>query len=206
MGNTFYGLSSRIKLGEVKMDIVKTAAFLKELRKEKNWTQEELAEKIGTTNKTISRWETGIYLPPVEILQELSKIYNVSINEILSGERLNEENYKMNAEKNLEDAVKELDLKASKSYKWVALKLVGIIVVPFLILLAFTKNEVYTLPVLSAFFMVFIPRLGYDISFITNTSTTYKKKYIYSLLIDSFGILALLVTIVIVVLRLEGVL
>ena len=71
------------------MDTQKIGAFLAELRKEKNLTQDELGEQIGVTNKTVSRWENGNYLPPVETLQILSKFYDVSINEILNGERLN---------------------------------------------------------------------------------------------------------------------
>ena len=71
------------------MDMQKIGAFLAELRKEKNLTQDELGEQIGVTNKTVSRWENGNYLPPVEMLQILSKFYNVSINEILNGERIN---------------------------------------------------------------------------------------------------------------------
>lgn len=80
------------------MDIQKIGSFLAELRKSKSLTQEELGEQIGVTNKTVSRWENGNYLPPVEILQILSKLYEVSINELLSGKRLNSENYKDNAE------------------------------------------------------------------------------------------------------------
>lgn len=80
------------------MDIQKIGMFLAELRKERDLTQDELGEKIGVTNKTVSRWENGNYLPPVEILQILSNFYDVSINELLSGERLSNENYKENAE------------------------------------------------------------------------------------------------------------
>ena len=80
------------------MDVQKIGRFLTELRKEKNLTQEELGEKIGVTNKTVSRWENANYLPPVEILQILSDFYSVSINELLSGERLNSARYKENAE------------------------------------------------------------------------------------------------------------
>lgn len=48
------------------MDIKKIGTYLAALRHEQNLTQEQLAEKLGVTNKTISRWETGKYLPPVE--------------------------------------------------------------------------------------------------------------------------------------------
>lgn len=80
------------------MDMQRVGDFLAELRKSKNLTQEQLGEKIGVTNKTVSRWENGNYLPPVEMLQILGNLYGVSINELLSGERLNDERYKENAE------------------------------------------------------------------------------------------------------------
>ena len=76
------------------MDMQKVGTFLAELRKERNLTQDELGEKIGVTNKTVSRWENGNYLPPAEILQILSELYDVSINELLSGGRLDEKHYK----------------------------------------------------------------------------------------------------------------
>lgn len=83
------------------MDLMKIGKFLAELRREKGYTQEELGEKIGVSNKTISRWENGNYLPSVDMLQILSQEYAVSINELLCGERLKEEDYKENAEKAL---------------------------------------------------------------------------------------------------------
>lgn len=87
------------------MDMQKIGLFLAELRKENNLTQEQLGEQIGVTNKTVSRWENGNYLPPVEMLQTLSKLYGVSINELLSGERLDDEHYKKNAEENIVTAL-----------------------------------------------------------------------------------------------------
>lgn len=87
------------------MDLIKIGKFLKELRCEKNMTQEQLGEVIGVTNKTISRWENGNYMPPVEMLQILGDYYSVSINEILSGERLNETAYREKAEENIKSAL-----------------------------------------------------------------------------------------------------
>jgi len=83
------------------MDTIKIGNFLAELRKEQGLTQEALGEKLGVTNKTVSRWENGNYLPPVEMLQGLSKLYNISINEILCGERIAEENYQAKAEETI---------------------------------------------------------------------------------------------------------
>ena len=67
------------------MDLIKIGKFLAKLRREKNYTQEELGERIEVTNKTISRWENGNYLPGVDMLQILSREFSVSINELLCG-------------------------------------------------------------------------------------------------------------------------
>lgn len=105
------------------VDTVKIGKFLAKLRRERGLTQEQLAEKLGTSNKTISRWENGNYLPPVEMLAELSEFYGVSINEILSGKRLDENEVGPAAEKNLKSVLEEssFSLEDRKCYftkKW----------------------------------------------------------------------------------------
>lgn len=87
------------------MDLQLIGKFICELRKENGLTQQQLGEKLGVTNKTVSRWETGAYLPPVEILQSMSELLDVSINELLSGTRLTEEAYRQAAEDNLTQAI-----------------------------------------------------------------------------------------------------
>lgn len=77
------------------MDQKKIGLFLKELRKEKNITQEALAEKLNVSSRTISRWETGNNMPDISLLVELAEFYHVSIPEIVDGERKSE---KMNQE------------------------------------------------------------------------------------------------------------
>ena len=72
------------------MDQVKIGSFLKELRKEKNLTQEKLAEELGVSNRTISRWETGSNMPDIGMLVEIADYYEVSIPEIINGERKSE--------------------------------------------------------------------------------------------------------------------
>lgn len=89
------------------MDLTIIGKFISELRKEKGWTQEQLGEKISVTNKTISRWETGTYLPPADALLAMSSLFDVSINEILTGKRLTVEEYKETAESNLAKAISE---------------------------------------------------------------------------------------------------
>lgn len=70
------------------MDQIKVGNFIAAMRKEKGLTQESLGERLGVTNKTISRWETGKYMPDIDKLQELSTSLGVSVNELLSGEKI----------------------------------------------------------------------------------------------------------------------
>ncbi|MGN0436804.1 MAG: helix-turn-helix domain-containing protein, partial [Wujia sp.] len=88
------------------MDLIQIGKFIAELRKEKGLTQEQFGDKVGVTNKTVSRWETGTYLPPADVLLSISEMFHVSINEILSGKRLSDEEYKLAAENNLTQAIK----------------------------------------------------------------------------------------------------
>ena len=73
------------------MDQKKIGSFLKELRKEKDITQEQLAEKINVSGRTVSRWETGSNMPDISLLAELAEFYDVSIPEIIDGERKSEQ-------------------------------------------------------------------------------------------------------------------
>ena len=73
------------------MDQKKTGSFLRELRKEKQFTQEQLAEWFGVTNRSVSRWETGSNMPDLSILVELADFYDVDIRDIIDGERKGED-------------------------------------------------------------------------------------------------------------------
>ena len=87
------------------MDQIKTGKFIAALRKETRMTQEQLGKKLGVTNKTVSRWENGNYMPDVEMLSLLSKEFGVSMNELISGERLTAEEFQKAADKNLAAAL-----------------------------------------------------------------------------------------------------
>lgn len=69
------------------MDQKKTGAFLKELRKEKKLTQEQLAEILQVSNRTVSRWENGANLPDLDLLIQIADYYEVELGELLDGER-----------------------------------------------------------------------------------------------------------------------
>lgn len=77
------------------MDQIKFGAFMKELRKEKGITQEQFAQQLNVSNRTVSRWETGSNMPDISLLQEIAAFYEVSIPELIDGERKKEE---MNAQ------------------------------------------------------------------------------------------------------------
>ena len=77
------------------MEQKKIGLFLKKLRNENNLTQEILAEKLNVSSRTVSRWETGSNMPDISMLVELSEFYQISIPEIIDGERKSE---KMNQE------------------------------------------------------------------------------------------------------------
>lgn len=142
-------LSLEVKI----MDQIKTGKFIATLRKEKELTQEQLGEKLGVTNKTISRWENGNYMPDIEILSLLSKEFDVSINELISGERLLLDDFKKAADKNLVTALNNsaFTLKEKISFfkkKWLREHIATIVlcvVVWIIIMLWMALNNSYAL-------------------------------------------------------------
>jgi len=100
------------------MDMRAIGAYLARLRREKGLTQEELGERLGVTNKTVSRWETGAYLPPVEMLALLSELYGVTINEIVAARPLNAGEYARAADENLKTALEESVFTAAEKLRF----------------------------------------------------------------------------------------
>lgn len=105
------------------MDQAKVGKFIAQLRKERGLTQEELGQRVGVTNKTVSRWENGNYMPDIELLVPLGEILGVSVNELLAGERLDDAAFRRQADENLVAAVREssFDLKERTDFfkkKW----------------------------------------------------------------------------------------
>lgn len=83
------------------MDQIKIGKFIASCRKGKNLIQKDLAEKLGITDRAISKWETGRGLPDSSIMLDLCNELGISVNELLSGEKLTIESYQENAEQNL---------------------------------------------------------------------------------------------------------
>ena len=83
------------------MDQEKIGKFIAECRKEKGLTQVQLAEKLGTTDKSISKWENGICLPDSSLYEPLCNILEITINELFAGKKIKDEDYKKVADENL---------------------------------------------------------------------------------------------------------
>lgn len=83
------------------MNQEKIGKFIAEKRKEKKLTQEQLAEKLSISKNAVSKWERGLNLPDVSIMQDLCKILNITLNELFVGEKILDEKYKEVADNNL---------------------------------------------------------------------------------------------------------
>ena len=93
------------------MDQIKIGKFIAECRKNANLTQMQLSEKLGITDKAISKWERGISMPDTSIMLELCDILGISVNELLSGEKIQMENNDQKNEQLLLEMAKELEKK-----------------------------------------------------------------------------------------------
>jgi len=87
------------------MNQEKIGNFILELRKEKNMTQQELADKIGVTDKAISKWENGRGMPDLSLMKPLCRELDISINELISGERIDKKDYQEKLEENIMNTI-----------------------------------------------------------------------------------------------------
>ena len=110
------------------MDQKKIGSFLKELRKEKNLTQEQVADKLGVSGRTISRWETGAYMPDISLIVDIAEMYDVDVRDIIDGER---KDINMNSE--VKDvAVKMADyssMQTENMKKWIKTMSIALLIV-----------------------------------------------------------------------------
>ena len=93
------------------MNQIKIGRFIAECRKKANLTQMQLAEKLGITDKAISKWERGVAMPDTSIMLNLCDILGISVNELLNGEKIYMENSNQKNEQLLLDMAKELEKK-----------------------------------------------------------------------------------------------
>ena len=123
------------------MNQIKIGKFIADCRKKANLTQMQLAEKLSITDKAVSKWERGVAMPDTSIMLELCDILSISVNELLSGEKISMENNNQKNEQLLLDMAKELEKKnkAVWSSMWIIMiisitvLIAGIFIAAFLI-------------------------------------------------------------------------
>lgn len=118
------------------MDQIKIGKFISKCRKEKNLTQMQLAEKLGITDRAISKWETGKSLPDSSIMLDLCEMLGITVNDLLSGEVVTMSNYNEKLERNLISMIKEKE-KADKQLLSMEI-FIGVLVSLILLSLVFT--------------------------------------------------------------------
>ncbi len=122
------------------MNQEKIGKFIAGCRKEKGLTQLQLAEKLNITNRAVSKWETGKSCPDVSLMLELCHVLGITVNELLSGERILMEDYKKKAEENLVE-LQDKKMKAEKMFK--RMELVWLAVTILLVPVHFAINYFY---------------------------------------------------------------
>ena len=126
------------------MDQIKTGKFIAEKRKEKSLTQQELADILGISNKTVSKWETGRGLPEVSLMLPLCKALGISVNELLSGEKL-DDTYEVKAEENLIGLIQKQESDKLNRRKLIIWQVISVISTTILWLILFADSNVYQL-------------------------------------------------------------
>ena len=116
--------------GSGNMDQVKIGKFIASLRKSKKLTQQELAELLGVTDRAISNWENGRRMPDISLLKPLAENLGITVNELISGERIPEEKMMTAIETNLIQS-----LETAKKIKRKSFKIIGVFVILIVLLL-----------------------------------------------------------------------
>ena len=118
------------------MDQIKIGKFIADTRKEKNLTQRQLADALSISDKTVSKWECGKGLPEVSLMLPLCGILEITVNDLLTGERVSQLEYQKKAEENMMDLMKENEENKRRMVLSVVCGLITIIAVCALIVIA----------------------------------------------------------------------
>lgn len=129
------------------MELDKIGKFIAEERKSKNYTQKQLADILNVSDRTISKWECGKGFPEVALLLPLCNELEITVNELLTGERLDNENYMEKAERNMVGFVKEKEENKIKMQLIVLMGIISIISFITLLVIVCIYTEVISMPV-----------------------------------------------------------
>lgn len=187
------------------MNQIKTGNYIAGLRKEKNMTQRELAERINVSDKTISKWETGKSMPDLDCIGKLCETLGVSVNEIISGESLSADDYSRKAEETIMTLMEENEKNKKGN---MAMMIVGIVMLIIAIIMLFFGGGSMGMSISPALLIDF-PSLILMTVFMTGlilVSGKRGKTAIFELIdksVMSVGIFVCLFTVIVILSRLD---
>ena len=129
------------------MDQVKIGKFISDERKAKGYTQKQLSEVLGISDKTISKWECGNGFPEASLLLPLCNELEITVNELLTGERISQQNYKKKAEENMVNMIREKEENKQKILLTTIIGVISTITFVTLLLVVCFYTDVITLPI-----------------------------------------------------------
>ena len=172
------------------MDQIKIGKFIAEERKAKKYTQRELADKLSISDKTISKWERGNGFPEVSLLLPLCNELEITVNELLSGERLQAMDYKKKAEENMVNMIKEREENKKKLIPTIITGLIATISFITLIMVVAVYTEVIAVPVKILLIVIACVIFGCGLMVAMEGERTigyYKCRHCNELFVPTFG-------------------
>lgn len=148
------------------MDQIKIGRFIAERRKRKNMTQMQLAEKLGVTDRAISKWERGKGMPDSAIMLDLCNELEINVNELLSGELIDANKYNQKAEEKLLKMAKEKEI---KDHEFLNIEILISVLVTIILLICVFSASFLNLPTWARFlieaagFIPFIIGIAYAV-------------------------------------------
>lgn len=142
------------------MDQVKVGKFISDERKAKGYTQKQLSELLGISDKTISKWECGNGFPEASLLLPLCNELEITVNELLTGERISQQNYKKKAEENMVNMIREKEENKQKILLTTMIGVISTITFLTLLLVVCFYTDVITLSIKIVLMMIAISVFG----------------------------------------------
>lgn len=129
------------------MDRIKIGQFLAQERRDKKLTQQQLADKLGISNKTIIKWERGKELPDTSVVGPLCRTLHISINDLLAAEHISEDDYREKAETNMMNLMAEREKNIKKAKMSVFTCVMATILFAILLCVVYLYTEVISFPI-----------------------------------------------------------
>ena len=142
------------------MNQVKIGKFISNERKAKGYTQKQLSELLAISDKTISKWECGNGFPEASLLLPLCNELEITVNELLTGERISQQNYKKKAEENMVNMIREKEENKQKLLLTTMIGVISTITFVTLLLVVCFYTDVITLPIKMVLMVIAISVFG----------------------------------------------